>query len=369
MKEFIHHEESDFFATSKDARQERKMAKRRDRSQFKKTDQDKLLKKEAPIPEADLKVGIVTTIRPEQFIVAHGGKTYACSLRGTLKKDKRKLKNLVIVGDTVYFDPTSETEGVICQIEPRKSILSRADHLSQQREHMIAANVDQVFITVSVIDPQLRVNIVDRYLIAAEKGQLHPVIICNKIDLLEDSRYTEVERLEQKEILDECARVYTSLGIPFLKVSAETGEGIDALKAMMKDKVSVFSGQSGSGKSSLINQATGLDLKVGKTVSATRKGAHTTSNAHLLPLAFGGWCIDTPGIKSFGIWDLKEQDLRSFFEEIHAESAHCKFPDCRHDNEPGCAIPKAIEEGRVSLLRYESYLTLLSSLKERHLRR
>ncbi len=369
MKEFIHHEESDFFDTSKDFRQERKMARKRDRSQYKKTDQDKLQKKETPIPEGDLKKGIVTTIRPEQFIVSFEGQSITCSLRGLLKKDKRKIKNLVIVGDVVFFEQTDATAGVIVSIEPRTSVLSRADHLSQQREHLIAANVDQVFITVSVVDPQLRITIVDRYLIAADKGNLTPIIICNKIDLLEDPAYPEIERYIQQEILNECAGVYKDLGIPFLQVSATTGAGIDELKALMKDRVSVFSGQSGSGKSSIINRATGLDLRVGKTVAATRKGSHTTSSANLLPLDFGGWCIDTPGIKSFGVWDLKEQDLRSYFEEIHAESCHCKFPDCRHDGDPECAIEKAIEEGRVSELRYESYLTLLRSLQQKHLRR
>lgn len=369
MKQFIHHEESDFFDTSKDARQERKRAKKRDRSQYKKTDQDKLLKKETIVSEEGLKKGIVTTIRPEQFIVDHEGKNFTCSLRGSMKKDKTKLKNLVIVGDVVHFIETGPNAGAIASIEPRKSVLSRADHLSQKREHLIAANVDQVFITVSVIDPPLRITIVDRYLIAAEKGSLRPVILCNKTDLLDNPSYPEEERFIQREILDECKAVYKDLGIVFLEISAATGAGIDELKSIMKDRISVFSGQSGSGKSSIINRATGLDLKVGKTVAATRKGSHTTSAATLMPLDFGGWCIDTPGIKSFGVWDLKEQDLRRYFDEIHAESGNCKFPDCRHDEDPGCAIPKAIEEGRVSLLRYESYLTLLRSLQQKHLRR
>ncbi len=369
MKEFIHHEESDYFATSKDGRIERKRAKKRDRSQYKKTDQDQLQKRELAIPDGDLKKGIVTTIRPEQFIVDCAGTSYTCSLRGNLKKDKTRLKNLVIVGDIVYFAETDPNTGVIASVEPRTSVLSRADHLSQQKEHLIAANVDQVFITVSVMDPPLRATIIDRYLIAAEKGSLRPIILCNKVDLLTSPDYPEEDRIRQKEIMDECLDVYLDLGITFIPVSAQTGEGIDQVIALLKDRISVFSGQSGTGKSSLINRATGLDLKVGRTVAATKKGSHTTSSAQLLPLEFGGWCIDTPGIKSFGVWDLKEQDLRSYFDEIHAESSRCKFPDCRHDNEPDCAIPAAIEEGRISLLRFESYLTLLRSLRERHLRR
>ncbi len=369
MKEFIHHEESDFFSTSKDARQERKMARKRDRSLYKKTDQDKLQKKEVILSDKDLKKGIVVTIRPELATVESEGKTFTCTLRGTLKQDRSKLKNLVIVGDIVHFIPTDQGTGSIYSVEPRKSVLSRAEHLSHQKEHAIAANVDQVLITVSVVDPPLRTTIVDRYLIAAEKGGLRPIIICNKYDLLESPEYTEDDRLHEKEVAAECKRIYDALGIAFVEVSAATGYGMDRVKDLMKDKISVFSGQSGAGKSSLINAVTGLDLRVGRTVAATRKGAHTTSATHLLSLPFGGFCIDTPGIKSFGVWDLKEQDLRHFFDEIQKESIHCKYPDCRHDNEPDCAILKAVEEGKISSLRYESYLTLLNSLRERHLRR
>lgn len=369
MTDFVHHEESDFFDVRKDSRMERKMAKKRDRSKYKKTDQDKLQKKELPVCDEALKRGIVTLIRPEQFFVDDNGSCYICSLRGALKKETSKLKNLVIVGDVVNFAPTGPETGTIVSVEPRKSVLSRADHLSQQKEHLIAANVDQVFITVSVMDPPLRVTIVDRYLIAAEKGELRPIIVCNKIDLLDDPNYSEEDRERQEEMMQECSKVYNGIGITFLEISATTGAGLDKIADLMKDRISVFSGQSGTGKSSLINGATGFDLKVGKTVAATRKGSHTTSFTQLLALPFGGWCIDTPGIKSFGVWDLKEQDLRHYFGEIDEESRRCKFPDCRHQGEPGCVIPQALEEGRISPLRYDSYLTLLQSLKQEHLRR
>lgn len=367
MKEFIHHEESDYFDTRKDAKFERKMAKQRDRSKYKKTDQDKLKmrEKEAAPLIGNFSKGICTMIRPEQYFISSDGKSYICSLRGALKKEKSKLKNLVIVGDIVQFEETGSDTGVIVAIEPRKSVLSRAEHLSQQKEHLIAANVDQVFITVSVVDPLLRLTVIDRYLIAASKGELHPIILCNKIDLLDDSPMG----VDQKAIFDECLKVYPSLGISFLPVSTETGVGIDKLKELMKDRISVFSGQSGTGKSSLINIAAGFDLKVGKTVAATRKGSHTTSFTQLLPLPFGGWCIDTPGIKSFGVWELQEQDVRGYFEEIQTASRGCKFPDCSHQEEPDCAIPKAIDDGKISILRFASYLSLLESVKKEHLRR
>jgi ribosome biogenesis GTPase len=372
MKDFIHHEESDYFNIRKDGRKDRKMAQKGDRSKYKKTDQDKLQKqekKELPLAPEDYKEGIVTMIRPEQFFVDCQGTSYVCSLRGALKKESHKLKTLVIVGDKVQFEQTGPQSGVIVSVLERKTVLSRKDHLSQIKEHLIAANVDQVFITVSVMDPPLRLTIVDRYLIAAEKGGLKPIIVCNKIDLLDDESYPEEQRLAEREILEECIKVYPSLNIPFIAASAKTGAGIDTIKEMMKDRVSVFSGQSGTGKSSIINEATDMDLKVGKTVAATRKGSHTTTYTQLLPLSFGGWCIDTPGIKSFGVWDLKEQDLRNYFEEIQEAATKCKFPDCRHLEEPGCALPEAIEEGKVSILRFNSYLSLLASLQQEHTRR
>jgi ribosome biogenesis GTPase len=367
-KDFIFHDESDYFNTRKDHRQERKAAQKRDRSKYKKTDREKM-QATPELPEKELKEGIVTSIRPQQFSVSSGDSIFVCSLRGFLKKENKEQKNLVVVGDRVLFDPSSQGEGVIHTVLERHSVLSRLDHLSQQKEHLLAANVDQLFITVSVVDPLLRPTIIDRYLIAAIKGNLHPIIICNKIDLLDDPSYQEDEREMQREILLECEKAYNAIGCPFIPVSSKTGVGIDIITKMLKDKISVFSGQSGTGKSSIINATTGLDLKVGKTVLRTRKGTHTTSSTQLLPLSFGGWCIDTPGIKSFGVWDLQEEDLKEYFVEIADAAMGCKFPDCQHLGEPGCKIPDALEAGTISPLRYESYLTLLSSLKQDHLRR
>jgi ribosome biogenesis GTPase / thiamine phosphate phosphatase len=367
---FIHHEESDFFNVRKDYRQERKRVSQKDRSKYKKTDQDQLKKaKQEEIPLDSLKRGIVLSIRPQQFCVQCEGALFSCSLRGSLKKETSKMKNLVIVGDYVRFEDIGSGNGVISSVEKRRSVLSRADNLSQQKEHLIAANVDQVFITVSVMDPPLRLPIIDRYLIAAAKGNLHPIIICNKIDLLDDTAFDETDREIAREALAECHKTYTAIGIEFIEVSSKTGFGIDKLAELMKDRISVFSGQSGSGKSSLINAITGLDLKVGRTVVRYKKGSHTTSFTQLLPLQCSGWCIDTPGIKSFGVWDLKEQDIRTYFTEICAAGSHCKFPDCRHRGEPGCSVPALIEEGAISQLRYNSYLSLLEGIKLEHLRR
>ncbi|HXF28650.1 MAG TPA: ribosome small subunit-dependent GTPase A, partial [Chlamydiales bacterium] len=229
--------------------------------------------------------------------------------------------------------------------------------------HLIAANIDQVIITVSVVDPPLRPSIIDRYLIAAEKGGLKAIIVCNKMDLLDDAH--EVERI----LADECRDIYRTIGVPFLQTSITSGEGLQSLIDIMKDRTSVFSGQSGAGKSSLLNVICGFNLKVGKTVASTKKGAHTTSWAELLPLPFGGYVVDTPGIKSFGIWDVTKEDIRNYFTEIADHSRFCKFQDCSHRQEPGCSIPEAVEKGIISELRYNSYLNLLESIEEEHLRR
>lgn len=362
-KEFIHYEESDFFAGGKkEQRQESKRASRRDRSQYKKTDQDKIKKVEAPL---HCRKGIVVRIRSQDVDVDIDGKIESYTLRGILKKDKLRIKNLVIVGDIVSIDG----QGAIAGIDPRKKLLSRADNLSQQKEHLIAANVDQVLITVAVVDPPLRPSIIDRYLIAADKGGLTPIIVCNKIDLLDDLAYPSEERERERQFLTECEEIYSKIGVPFISISATSGDGMIRLQEVMKDRISVFSGQSGTGKSSLINVLSGLDLRVGKTVQSSKKGAHTTSRAELIKLPFGGYVVDTPGIKSFGVWSLTSDELRHYFPEIVEAAKSCKFQDCTHRGEDGCEIHKAIENKEVSALRYESYLNILSSLESKHLRR
>lgn len=358
----------------KKGKKDRKEAKAKDRSKYKKTDQEKYLKslerdQEAKLAKYDWLEGRVLSIMPQGIIVDWQGERISCVLKGLLKKDKTHAKNLVTVGDFVLFEKTSEAEGIIAQIKPRHSVLSRADNLSRRKEQLIAANIDQVFITISVVNPALKPPLVDRYTIAAKKGGMQPIIVVNKIDLLqsetEDPVLVEVENEMYKEFL----LAYEKAGIPVVSVSVETGEGIDDLKRLMKDKASVFSGQSGVGKSSLINIITGLDLRVRETVEKTNKGAHTTTTTNLLPLEFGGWCIDTPGIKSFGVWDLKKEEIEGYFSEIHSVGSMCKFPDCTHTHEEDCAVIEAVEKEEISPLRYDSYQTLVQSLSEKHVRR
>lgn len=354
----------------KERKLERKIASSRDRSKYKKTDLNRLnrvknehLKKVEE--QTHLIRGRVTSIVSEVITVEYQGVFLSCSLRGVLKKEKTRIKNLIVVGDFVLFEKISESEGAIVAVEPRKSVLSRADSLSQRKQHILASNIDQVLITCSVVVPALKIPLIDRYVIATQKGNMDPIIVINKIDLLEDHHHNE-----EAELYQELMQAYAKAGLQVIPVSSKTGYGIDSLKEVMKNKASVFAGQSGTGKSSLINAVTGLNLPVGSPVDKTQKGAHTTTRAHLVPLKFGGWCIDTPGVKSFGIWDLEKEEVQAYYNEILALSSKCKYPGCTHIHEPECAVIEALESHQISPLRYNSYCSLLETIdEEKHLRR
>lgn len=365
-------EEHYFGEDRKAKKQQKKIASAKDRSKYKKTNQDQLLKQEAqskkPLME-HLEHGRVLSIVPEGILVESKGQRYNCLLRGVLKKEKGRDKNLVTVGDFVLFEITGPLEGSIAHIEARKTVLSRADNLSRRKNQLIAANIDQVLIAASVVSPLLKPPLIDRYIIAARKGGLEPIIVINKIDLLQDEEIEADIRADEKELYEHLVDVYKQNEIQVIGVSIRTGEGLEALRQAMQDKASVFSGQSGVGKSSLINAITGSALRIGDVVERTQKGSHTTTTATLLPLEFGGWCIDTPGIKSFGVWDLKREELEGYFSEIHACGHQCHYPDCTHTHETDCAVMQAVEQEKISIIRYNSYLSLLGSISQQHMRR
>lgn len=357
-------EEEYFGEDRKSSKIERKRLTAKDRSKYKKTDKQKPIELEKnPLWNK----GRVISIVPEGILVAQDDLRFICSLRGLLKKEKGIEKNLVTVGDIVYFEAKPQGEGLIMAVEPRRTFLSRADNLSQKKRQLIAANIDQVLITASVVSPGLKPSLVDRYIIATEKGQMQPVIVVNKIDLLQ--KQDDPAIAAERELYELFLSGYSQAGIPVVAVSSKTGEGIDALKALMKDKSSVFSGQSGVGKSSLINAVTESQLGVGQMVERTQKGSHKTTTACLLPLSFGGWCIDTPGIKSFGVWELSMEELESYFSEIFTTGHQCRFPNCTHTHESDCAVQEAVNEGKISPLRYLSYCSLIESISSEHLRR
>lgn len=354
MDDFL---EAAFESTNREERAKRKQASRQDRSKYKKTDQTQRRRlekedKEKRTPKKNLLKGRVLAIFPEGVVVETEGVSYTCTLRGALKKELTRAKNLITVGDFVFF----EKEGSIVEIEERRSVLSRQEHFQRRQKQLIAANIDQVLITVSVKNPPLKPFLVDRYIIAAFKGGMTPVIVVNKMDLLETDS-------PEDSLFQVFYNIYTRLTISVIPVSVKTGKGIALLKKKMANKASVFAGQSGVGKSSLINHVAGLTLPTQEVIERSGKGMHTTTHAQLLPLAFGGWCIDTPGIRSFGIWDLTKYDLEVYFPEITEAGRACKFPDCTHSHEPGCAIEEALEAGTLSLLRLESYQKLLEEIR------
>ncbi len=340
----------------KQFRKERKRLSQKDRSKYKKTDLNKP-KKQVELP-SDLLKGRVLTINVDGIWVDSEGVLYLCTLKGGLKQQQMRVKNLITVGDFVKFQRDGQ-QGRIMLVEKRRSILARAEHLSGHKQQLIAVNIDQVLITASLLFPSLKPTLIDRYIIAARKGNMEPILIINKIDLL-SSPPEGVSIQKEATLFEEIVPLYRSLGIAVFPVSVETGEGLDKLKAAMAGKSSVFSGQSGAGKSSLINALIGSDLRVGAIIEKTRKGSHTTTSTLLLPLKDGGFCIDTPGIRSFGLWEIDREEIQHYFPEIIAHARRCKFNSCSHTNEPDCAVKQALEKGEISLLRFDSYCDLIS---------
>ncbi len=340
--------------TKKERKNQRKIKTNRDRSKFKKTDQQKWenkwdKKREETLLDKNLIFGRILAIYSENILVDHKQEIFICTLRGLLKKEKTKQKNLIAVGDFVYFDPIEKR---IARVEERKSVLSR---IKANKEQLLAANLDQVLITTSVVSPALRPALVDRYIIATLKGNMKPIIVVNKIDLLEKGS------LEEK-LYRTFVKTYRALGFTVICMSAFNKKGFPTLKKVMKGKASVFSGQSGVGKSSLINELANLSLPIGDLIEKTLKGTHTTSSAQLIPLKFGGFCIDTPGIRSFGVWDLQLDDLYTYFPEIAKAAERCKFPNCSHTHEPSCAVQKAVEDQTITPIRFDSYLKLFQEI-------
>jgi len=337
--------EEEFHARDKKQfRKERKRLTEGDRSKFKKTDQTK---KDTVIDDT-LPRGQVVSITGEGIWVEHENNRVLCALRGGLKKEKLLVKNLVAVGDFVRLD--LETSSIV-QIEPRFSTLARTE-IRGQREQLIAVNIDQVVIVAPLVEPPLKPALIDRYLIAAAKGNIRPIIVLNKTDLLD-------ENPTETALYHEFLAAYEPLGFPILSVSTTTHAGIDALRSLLQGKTTVFAGQSGVGKSSLLNAAFGLSLKTGELAQKTYKGTHTTTTAELITLPGGGHVVDTPGTRSFTLWNLTREDVVAHFRDLGVWAKECRFPDCGHVAEPGCAVLKALKEGKLPLMRYESYCSLL----------
>ena len=323
-------------------KKEKKRVKEKDRSKNKLTDKKKAPKKKS----VEGKRGRVLSVSSTEVIVDLEGVETHCSLRGILKKDKGDQKHVVAIGDFVIIDE----RGQVAFVEERYSELARRDNLRRRKAHVIAANIDQVLITTSVHEPDIKPSLIDRYIISAKRGNMQPVLIINKIDLIDNKK-------EVKEII----KIYEELGIDVYGVCALKKKGLKQVQKAMQGKASVFSGQSGVGKTTLINYLCGTDFKTGEVVERTQKGAHTTTQSALIKIDDNSFCIDTPGIKSFSIWNVTSEELASYFSDLNQYASGCKFDNCTHTHEPECGVTKAVKEGKVPKIRYESYITIRDS--------
>jgi ribosome biogenesis GTPase / thiamine phosphate phosphatase len=274
------------------------------------------------------------------------GSVFQCATRRLLKTLSVDQRHVVIAGDVVWFRPEGSDQGIIERVEPRRGILSRT---SRGRQHVLVANVDQVLIVTSAAEPRLKPNLVDRFLVSAEKTNIRPLICINKIDLVNAADLLPL------------VGVYAQLGYEVHLVSAETGFGIERLQARVAGAASVVTGQSGVGKSSLLNAIEpGLALRVQSVSEETQKGRHTTTTAELLPLTIGGFVVDTPGIRQFQLWDVIPEEVAGYFRDLRPYVSKCRFPDCTHTHEDDCAVKDAVADGWIDARRYESYVQIQS---------
>lgn len=289
-------------------------------------------------------------------VLTDGGNTIDCKIKGNFRLKGIRSTNPVAVGDRVEIVRNHEGTAFITNICDRRNyIIRKSSNLSKQ-SHIIAANVDQAFLIVTVKYPETSTTFIDRFLASAEAYSVPVTLVFNKVDLLQD---------DERRYLDMMVTLYETVGYDCLKVSAETKEGMDRLLPLLKDKITLFSGNSGVGKSTMLNFIVpGAELRTAEISDAHNMGMHTTTFSEMLPLTDGGWVIDTPGIKGFGTFNMEPEEICGYFKEIFKFSKGCRFNNCTHTHEPGCAVRKAVEEHYIAESRYVSYLSMLEDKEE-----
>ncbi len=293
-------------------------------------------------------------------ILTESGVAYNARIVGKFRLEGKRLTNPVAVGDEVMFEveDVEENTALIREILPRRNYVTRQSPRKKHDLHLIAANIDQAMVMSTIISPTLKPGFIDRFLLMTEPHDIPAIILLNKSDLWGE---------EEEEIFGGLHAIYTRIGYQVMRCSAVTSDGMEAIRDVLKDKITLLSGQSGVGKSSVINVIQeGLGLRTQDISDYSGKGQHTTTFAEMFELDFGGSIIDTPGIKTLSFNNLEVMDVAHNFREFFEFSTGCKFSDCTHRDEPGCAVKRAVEEGEISELRYMNYLQILDEIEEQN---
>jgi len=304
---------------------------------------------------------------PQGLVIKSTGKNYdvlspdgeliQCQVRGKIRLEGRSTTNPVAAGDTVDYTLENEHEGNITFIHPRKNYIIRKSVNLSKEAQIIATNLDQALLVVTTTRPQTTPGFIDRFLITADAYDIPVVLLFHKID-----QYNEKERSEMFAL----AQVYQQIGYRCIFSSLTSGEGLKEIQSLIGNNITLISGHSATGKSSLVNHfIPGKDLRIGDVSESSNKGQHTTTFAEMHQLPFGGFLVDTPGIKGFGLVDIPKEELHHHFLEFFELLPECKYHNCLHLNEPGCAVRKALEEGRVAPSRYNSYVSMYNDEEER----
>jgi len=307
-----------------------------------------------------LQKGIVTKSTGAWYDVKlEDGQVVQCRIKGKFRLEGMKLTNPVAVGDEVVVEMEKDGTGMIKEILPRKNYVVRQSPRQKHTLHLLAANVDQAVLIVTIKEPNLKQGFIDRFLLMTEPYNIPVIIVFNKADLYDE---------DDKAIYEYLKAVYEAIGYEVLLVSATEKTGLEAFKTFLKDKTTLLAGQSGVGKSSLIKAIQPhIDLKIGELSDFSGKGQHTTTFAEMHDLDFGGEIIDTPGIKTLSFSNLEPMDVAHNFRELFAFSENCRFGGtCLHRNEPGCAVKEAVENGEISELRYSNYLMILEEIEQQN---